>query len=153
MLTLIGDSTISLPNPKLGNLETVDKGLAINTTRLGVTSQALVALPIEKRRFDFQWLTLSEKDTFKAFLIAHIGRSVTIQWTSGDSCNTTVINGPYIVDDQPIEIITIHDGCSYDIATYWIKIPTWTPIRNRRVTEAGSPRITESGATRILDTP
>lgn len=122
MLTLIGDTTLIVKNPKVGNLETVDSGVVLNTSRQGVTGGTISAPTITRRRFDFQWLTLSEKEALINWLLLHIGKAITVQWTHGDGCNMSTLNEQYIIDDQPLETIAIHDGCSYDCMTYWIKV-------------------------------
>lgn len=81
-----------------------------------------ICVLIKKRRFDFQWLTLQEKEDLITWLLVHIGRAITVQWSSVNGCDGQVINEQYIVDDQPLETITIHDDCSYDCMTYWIKV-------------------------------
>jgi hypothetical protein len=122
MLTLIGDTTLVVKNPKVGNLETVDTGVTLNASRRGVIGGAIVSPTIKKRRFDFQCLTLQEKEDLITWLLQHIGRAVTVQWTSGGSCNVQTINEQYIIDDQPLETITVRDADDYDCMTYWIKV-------------------------------
>lgn len=152
MLTLIGDSTVEVKNPKIANLETVDTGVVVNTTRQGSVAVVSIVPKLTKKRFDFQWLTLAKKEELLNFLILHIGRLVTIQWSSGDSCNANTINGSYLVDDQPLEVIDVHDGCSYDVATYWIEVQSYTSATDNRITELSNRRITESGGQRVLET-
>jgi hypothetical protein len=122
MLTLIGDTTITVKNPKVGNLETIDSGVALKTTRQGSVSGIISGVDILRRRFDFQWLTNAEKIQLENWILAHIGRVITVQWSRGGNCNTSTINEQYIIDDQTLEIITVHDGCSYDCMTFWIKV-------------------------------
>jgi hypothetical protein len=121
VITLIGSSTIVMPNPSVENLETVDTGVALNASRRGVLSGAITAPVIKRRRFDFKTLTVTEKETLLNFLINHIGVSVTVQWSRGE-CTTDVLNEAYLVDDQPLEIINVRPNCTYDCSTYWIKI-------------------------------
>lgn len=122
MLSLIGDTTLVIKNPKVGNLETVDSGVTLNVSRQGAIGATIAAPTIKRRRFDFQWLTLSEKEALIDWLLQHIGRAITINWVHGDGCNQSTLNEQYIVDDQPLETITVHDNCSYDCMTYWIKV-------------------------------
>ena len=140
MITLTGypvvlGDFITLKNPKVGNLETVYTGVSLKTTRRGKLYGSTSMVPIKKRRFDFQWLKLAEKEALLNFLILHIGKTVTLQWISNEICDPQIINELYIVDDQPLEIIAIHDSheydndpadlndhATYDCATYWIKI-------------------------------
>lgn len=121
MLTLIGNTTLVIKNPKVGNLETIDTGVAQNTSRQGVTGIALVSPKITKRRFDFEWMTLAERDELIAFLLAHMGLAITVQWSTS-ACDGQTINEQYLIDDQPLESVTVHDNCSYDCMTYWIKV-------------------------------
>jgi hypothetical protein len=148
--------TITIKAPKEGNTETVEHGSTVSTTRRGIvrrreagyTSPSTPAtsgrVMFVKKRWDFERLTLTKKEALITFLVNSIGQAVTVQLSTGDACSVTLHDGTYIVDDQPLEVIKIHDGCSYDCATFWIYYPDSVNDTTWLATEAGQPLCTEN---------
>lgn len=146
MIQLSGLTAITIKSPKVGNLETVSTGVTMNTSRRGVVGSIILDNSVvKKRRFDFERLKLDEKILLENFVIANYGRVVSISWVHGSSeaCNLQSLVENYLLDDQPLEFITIRDAkvssfeepdlaydppllvnriATYDCSTYWTKV-------------------------------
>lgn len=146
--------TLTIKSPKDGNTETVEHGSTVVNTRRGIpkirpagltspSSPTSTRVKFIRKRWDFERLTLAKKEALITFLVNSIGQGVYVELSTGDTCSATVHDGTYIVDDQPLEIIKIHDGCSYDCSTFWLYYPDSADDTNWLSDESGRPLCTE----------
>jgi len=106
--TSVPTTTISIPDPQLGNVERVETNSIVRRTRSGDLKTLDDWHDDIVQSFSFQTMTRTERNALEAFLETSAGYEIALSWGS------EVWYG-FIISPQT-EIITIRDNCSYNAA-------------------------------------